>query len=118
MAALEEGEGHRLDVRVEVAPEARDHPLADGRHHVRLPVPAEALQDVDAQDEERQQLQHREIAPDEDLVHRRLHEPGNKAVGAGDDDGQEAPGNEPGPVGPDVRNETLEDAHGDSVRVL
>ena len=116
--ALEERERHGLDVRVEVAPEGRDHPLADGGHHVRLAVPPHALDDVDPEDEEREELQHRQVAPDEDLVHGRLHEPGDEPVGAGDHDGQETPGDEPGPVGTDVRKEALEDAHGDSVRIL
>ena len=87
----EERERHGLDVRVELAAQARHDPLAGGGHQVRLEVAREALDDVHREERERDQLQHDRVAPDEDIVHHRLDEPRREALHRRDDERQAAP---------------------------
>jgi hypothetical protein len=77
----EEGQRHALDVAVELAPNARDHALTHRGHEVGLAEAGGALDEVGAQHGDGDQLQHHEIAVEEDAVHRGLHEPRDEALG-------------------------------------
>ena len=72
---------HALDVRVQLAPDARDDALADrrpsGTDWPKRPMP---LSDVRAEERERIELEHQHVALDEDVVHRGLDEPGDEAL--------------------------------------
>ena len=87
----EEGQRHALDVRVQLAADAGDDPLADRGHQVGLAEAADALEQVDAEHGEREELEHDDVALEEDVVHGGLDEPGRHALGGGDDEGEEAP---------------------------
>jgi hypothetical protein len=84
----EERQRHRLDVRVEIAPQPGHHALADRRHQVGLAVASRPLEEIGAEQQERDDAQHGRVVADEDLVHRRLHEPGDRAFHGRHDEGQ------------------------------
>ena len=91
VAAREERQWHVLDVDVEVVPELRDHALADRRHQVGVAVAGGALEHERPEEQERDDPQHRHVAPDEDVVHGGLHEPRDRAFHRRDHDGQRVP---------------------------
>ncbi len=80
MAIREERQRHRLDVPVERATQRRDDALADGGHEIGLAVARHAFHHVRTEQQEGDQRQHRDVAPDEDAVHGRLHQPGDRAL--------------------------------------
>src|SRR5262245_41124095 len=105
---MEVGERHALDVRVEPPAELGDHALAHRPHHVGLAEAAHAFQQIRAEDGEGNQLQHGDVAPDEDAVHGWFDQPGDRALGDGDGEGKDRPDNEREPVRSQIRNETVE----------
>jgi hypothetical protein len=98
----EEGQRHLLDVPVERATQGGHDPFADGGHHVRLPIARGGLDEVGAEEHERQDAQHRDVAPDEDVVHGGLHEPGDGAFHGGHDQRQHAAEHEGADVGAEI----------------
>ena len=90
----EEGQRHALDVGVQLAADAGDDALAHRRHQVGLAEAAPALQQVHAEQGERQELEHEDVALEEDVVHGGLDQPGRQALGGGDDEGEHAPDDE------------------------
>ena len=74
-----EGQRHALDMAVELSPDPRDHALSDGGHEVGLPVAGKALDEVGAEEDEGKDLEHEQVALEEDVVHGRLDQPGDEA---------------------------------------
>ena len=75
-----ERQRHALDVTVELAPDAGDHALAHRGHEVGLAVASHALDDVGAEEHERDELEHDEIPLHEDVVEGGLDEPGDEPL--------------------------------------
>ena len=103
--AAEEGQGHALDVHVEIAAQGRDHPLSHGGHEGPLEVAGHALHHVGADHGQGDELEHEQVAPDEDLVHGRLHQPGDGAFHGPGHDGEEAAHDQAGHVRAQVRGQ-------------
>ena len=87
--AGEERQRHALDVDIEVAPQRGHDLLADRCHEIGLQVTGDALDDVGGEERQRDQLQHEQVALDEDVVHGRLHQPGDGAVHGRDQQGEQ-----------------------------
>ena len=105
-----EGQRHALDMAVELPPDAGDHALADGRHQVGLPVAPKPLDDVGAEEHEGKDLEHEEVALDEDVVQRGLDEPGDETLAGRHHQGHGAAQDEQGQVGPEIRPQPQEQA--------
>jgi len=107
----EERQRHRLDVGVELAPDARDHPLAHRGHQVGLTETRGPLDEVDAEEGEGDELQHEEIAPAEDPVHGGLHQPGDHALRRRHQQRESGAHRESAPVLAKVRQQAAQQAH-------
>ncbi len=106
----EERQRHRLDVRVELAPDARDHALPHGGHEVGLAEAARALQQVGPEQGEGDDPQHRHVALQEDVVHGRLHQPGDQGLRPRDQQREQPAHHQDRPVGPQVGQQAQEQA--------
>ena len=107
-----ERQRHALDVSIELAPDAGDHALAHRGHQVGLAVASHALDDVRAQEHERDELEHDEVPLQEDIVEGGLDQPGDEPLGAGHHEGEGAPDDEPMKIGPEIGPEPQEKAIG------
>jgi hypothetical protein len=67
---------------VELAANAGHHALAHRGHEIGLAKAPEALEEIGAEEGEGNELEHHEVALDEDLVHGRLHQPGDESLRA------------------------------------
>jgi len=105
VVAGEERQRHPLQVRVEVATQARDHALADRGHQVGLAVAGQPLGRVGGEEQQRDDPEHRLVAPDEYAVHGRLDEPGDRALHRGDDHREQRADDQRGQVRPQVGDE-------------